>query len=358
VAVLTAAGSRSLASFAAGLSTKFGEDRIANGPPPVIVPTGSHYLDWALRVGGWQLGRVYEVYGPKDAGKTTLTIASMIQHSLMFPDRGVAYINMEQTFETRRARAMGLDCSKEAQAAGRWIPMLPEHSEHVSDMAREVVGSGYVSIVVIDSIGAMESDKTLNKTAEKAADAVGRNAKIITQMGKALATLARINQCTVLLVNQPRAAVGSPMGGDVSAGPKHMQHATTSKIEMRGLGGEDDLRKLTLPGDYEPQVVSSKTRIRVPRLKNALPGRIAECYVNRIGTDQYGPAGIDCADELITLALREKIVTVGGSYYTLPDGHKIQGRIAFAQHLRAHPEACELIRKAIPFESPIDPLED
>jgi recombination protein RecA len=337
---------------------KYGTERVTNGPPPVIVPTGSAALDWALRVGGWQLGRVYEVYGIKDSGKTTLAIASMIEHAAMFPDRGVAYINMENTFDPRRATAMGLDCSDAAIAAGRWFPMLPEHSEHVSDMARDLVASGLISVVVVDSIGAMESDKTLAKEAAKAADAVGRNAKIITQMGKALSTLARTKQCTVLLINQPRANIGSMMAGDVSAGPKHMQHATTGKVEMRGLGGEDNVRMLKLPGEPDPLMVSIKSRMKVSRLKNGMPGRVAESYVNRVGTDEYGPPGIDTADEYITLALREKIVTAGGSHYTLPDGHKLNGRIAFARYLRENPDAIKVIREALTFDTPADPLED
>jgi len=356
VAVLS--GSRALAAHAAAMRSKYGEQRISNGLPPVIVPTGSAATDWALRVGGWQLGRVYEIYGPKDSGKSSLAIASMVQHLEMFPDRGVCYINMENTFDPDRAAEMGLDCSGEAISAGRWCPMLPEHSEHVSDMARDMVTSGVISCVVVDSIGAMESDKVLGKEAAKAADAVGRNAKIITQMNKALATFARLNNCTVLLINQPRAAIGSMMSGDVSAGPKHMQHATTAKIDMYGLGGDENVRKLKLPGEQDALVVSAKTRIRVSRMKNGLPGRVVESYVNRVTTAEYGPAGIDIADEYITLAVRANLVKQGGAWYTMPDGHRVNGRIAFARYIRENPDARKVLREALTFEAPADPLED
>jgi len=180
----------------------------------------------------------------------------------------------------------------------------------------------------------------------------------IAQMNKALATLARLNNCTVLLINQPRAAVGSMMSGDVSAGPKHMQHATTAKIDMYGLGGDDKVRKLKLPGETEPLVVSAKTRIRVPRMKNGLPGRVVESYVNRITTAEYGPAGIDIADEYITLAVRANLVKQGGAWYTMPDGHRVNGRIAFARYIREHPDARKVLREALTFDAPIDPLED
>lgn len=347
-----------LAAHAASMSKKYGKDRLTNVRPPVYVPTGSLYLDWALRAGGWRLGRLYEIAGPKDAGKTTLVIASMIEFARMFPERGVCYLDMEATFEDDRATGMGLDCSDEALESGRWAHMYPEHSEHVSDMAYDYVKSGLYSVVVVDSIGAMESDKTLQKSAEKAADAMGRNAKIITQMNKRLGTLARKHDCTVLLVNQLRANLSSVMSGDISAGPKHLQHVTTSRISLSALGSAEDLRSLKLPGEESDLVVSGKTRARVPRLKSGLPGRTAEFFVNRIGTSEYGAPGIDTADEHLTLGVKHKSVKVGGSFYTLPDGKKVQGRIAAAQYVRDTPEVRKMIRESLLFEDPADVIDD
>lgn len=349
----------SLEAYAASVAATFGEDRVSNGAPAVIVPTSSLYLDWALRVGGFMLGRVYEVFGAKDAGKSSLAIGAMAEHQRMFPDRGVGYVNMENTFDPGRASRMGLDCSPAAKRAGRWFPMLPEHSEHVSDMARKLVGDGYCSIVVVDSIGAMESDRVLGKSAEKAADTVGRNAKIVTQMGKDLSRLARVNQVTVLLVNQPRAPIGSSMPGapDVSAGPKFIQHATTSKIHMIALGGEENVRSLKLPGEEDALRVSIRTRMKVPRLKNGLPGRTAEAYVNLVATEEYGPPGFDRGDEYITLGSRHGSVKIGGAWYTFPDGHRVNGRIAAAHYVRGNPDVQKEIRASLCFEEPVDELE-
>jgi RecA/RadA recombinase len=355
--VRTPAGSRSLAAYAAKVARKYGEENVSNGKPPVICSTGSIWLDWALRVGGLQVGRVYEILGPKDSAKSTLGISAMIQFRLMFPDRGVGYVNMENTFSPKRARLMGLDCSKAAKAAGIWFPMLPANSEQASDMARDLVGDGFCSIVVVDSVGAMESKRVLDKEAEKAADSVGRNAKIITQMTKDLSSMARINDCTVLLINQPRANIGG-MGAPVSAGPMAMQHSTTAKIEMRGKGGEEDIRKLALPGDHEPQTVSFRTVAKVTRMKNGLAGRVAEPFVNRVASDEYGPPGFDDADSYLSLGMREKAVTLGGSYYTFPDGHRENGRISAATYLRSNPGACKAIRASLTFDDPIDDLED
>jgi recombination protein RecA len=354
------AGLRGLAAFAEAQGNKYGGERVRNRFPPVIVSTGSASLDWALRVGGYMRGQIYEIFGAPNSGKSTLGIAGLIEFLRMYPHLGVGYINMENTFDPDRATAMGLDCSDEARKSGRWHPRIPDHSEHVSDMALDLITSGFISCVVIDSIGAMESAKVLNmaKGADKAADMVGRNAKIITQMTKALATTARNNQCTVLLVNQPRANIGG-FGGDISAGPKIIQHASTVKLSMSALGEEEDIRKLKLPGEAEPQIVSSRMRVRVPRMKNGLAGRVAEFYVNRITTGPYGPAGIDRADELISVGVREKVIAQGGGWYTLPDGKtKYQGRDKLAAAIRSDEGLQRLIRASIQFDTPTDMLTE
>lgn len=347
--------SQALAAFALKQAKKHGEDRTDNSKPAVIVPTGSIAIDWALRVGGLQRGRLYEFLGPKDAGKTTCGISCMIQHRLAFPDYGVGYVNLEKTFSEERATAMGLECSKEHVKAGLWHPRKAHSAEEASDMARDLASSGMVSIVVIDSIGAMESDRVLEKEAEKAADNVGRTAKIITQMSKALAKYADDHDCTIILVNQPRANIGG-MGADVSAGPKAMQHATTAKLEFRPKMGAEDLRTLDL-GDPDPTRVSHKVVVKCTRMKNGIEGRVVEPYVNRIATRPYGPPGWDDADSYLTIGARQKIITIGGAYYTFPDGAKINGRIAAATYLRKNPDACRAVRAQITFDTPIDPMD-
>jgi recombination protein RecA len=352
------AGSRQLAASAAKLRLKYGQERTREPRSHIVVSSGSIALDWALRVGGYEQGSLYEITGPPGAGKSTAAIATMIEHLSAFPDRGVAYIDLERTFDEARATAMGLDCSLEAEDAGRWMHMLADSSEHVSDMARDLIVTGLFSLVVVDSVGAMESDKTLGKTAEKAADAVGRNAKIITQMNKALVFLAAKHKCTVILVNQPRAAVGSMSPVDVSAGPKHMQHATTGKLEMRALGTAENVRELRLPGETDDLQVSIKTRIRVPRLKNGLPGRVAEVFLNRVGTPEFGPPGFDLPDEAMSLGTRLKVIKLGGTYYTMPDGQRVNGKAAALAYLREHPDVVQMVRKAILFDAPTDPDDE
>jgi recombination protein RecA len=350
------ARSNGLAAFAAKMAAKYGEEKVSNDPPPVIVPTGILSLDWALRVGGWQLGRIYELVGPKDSAKSLTAILGMREHRAMFPDRGVAYVNIEKTFENRWAMLNGLDCSDEARAAGTWLPLQASTSEQASDMARDAISSGLYSCLVIDSVGAMESARVMEKTAEKGADDSRRNSSIITKLTKALAGFGHEFGCTVLLVNQPRANQ-TGFGGDISAGPKAMQHSTTAQLKMGPSGEEGSIRLGTYFGNQE--IVGRRFRASIPRMKNGTPGRQAEFFVMNRATDKFGPAGLDMTDDVVSVGIRlGAIQQGGGGQYTLPDGRKCKGKPAVGDLLRKDPDALKAIRAALTFDDPIDTLED
>jgi hypothetical protein len=115
---------------------------------------------------------------------------------------------------------------------------------------------------------------------------------------------------------------------------------------------------LRLPGELEDLKVSIKTRINIPRLKNGLPGRVAEVYVNRVGTDEYGPPGFDVADEALSLGARLKVIKLGGSYYTFPDEKRFNGKAAALAYLRENPAVVKMVRDAVLFDKPADYIED
>jgi len=173
-------------------------------------------------------------------------------------------------------------------------------------------------------------------------------------MTKALASEARRNHCTVLLVNQPRANM-SGFGGDISAGPKAMQHSTTAQIKMSGLNGEKDVRTAEYFG--EPERVGARVRASIPRMKNGAPGRKADWFIMNRATEAFGPAGVDLADDVLSLGTRLSVIEQGGGgYYTLPGGNRIKGRQAVGIFLREHPEVMEAIRRAFQFDKPVTDL--
>jgi recombination protein RecA len=300
-------------------------DRVAARPAgdPVVVSTGSLTIDHALREGGWRQGRIHEIVGPPDSGKSTTVICSAREQQQAFPHLAVAYVDMEGTFDYDWAEGLGLDTSAE-----HWMHLYPDHSEDASDMARDCCGRGLYSCVIVDSIGGMESKKALAKDAEDPLP--GQNAQVITRMVKHLASLARQNSVTVLLVNQYRSQIGS-MGADVSAGPKAMQHATTTKI-MMGRGPEAP-RKLKFGGAEE--VVAVQVKARVVRSKLVPPGRVAEFWINNRPTEQYGPPGIYTVDEYARIGISTGVIEQHGAWYRFPGGTQVQGQDNVALALAA-----------------------
>jgi recombination protein RecA len=322
--------------FRAGLARTYG-DRVAPAEQVIAqVSTGSLTLDWALREGGWRESRIHEIVGPPDSAKTTLVICSMAAALRKYPERGVGYVDMEGTFEDDWAEANGLDLSCVEH-------LYADFSEQASDQARSLCRSGLYSMVVVDSIGAMESVKALEKDAVDPLP--GRNAQVITRMCKHLASLSRQHRVTVILVNQLRAQIGS-MGGDVSAGPKEMQHATTTRVQMTG-GRQEPVKMQFYPGE-DAEIVSRQFRGRVTRSKVVPPGRVAEFWVNNRPTDDYGPAGINEVDEYISVGVRlGAIEQDNGGNYTLPGTGKIKGRAGAVRALRGDEKLRRAVREAI-----------
>ena len=236
---------------------------------------------------------------------------------------------------TTGPQANGLDLSK-------FDHLYADDSETASDQVRGFCKSGLYSVVVLDSVGAMESRKALEKDAIDTLP--GRNAQVVTRMCKQLASLTRQHKTTVILVNQLRANIGG-MGGDVSAGPKEMKHATTTRVVMSG--GSQEPIKMAFEEGQPSEIVCLQFKARVTRSKVCPPGRVAEFWVNNRPTDEFGPAGINEIDEYISVGVRLGAVEREGSYYTVPGAKKVQGKAAAVQLLRARPELCQAVRDAI-----------
>jgi recombination protein RecA len=328
-----------LDKFREGLGKTYG-GRLApkrEEPAPYrVLPTGSLTLDWALRLGGWIEGRVHEAVGPPDSAKTTLVINGMARAIAKYPRKGIGYIDMEGTFDDAWAGANGLDLSYVEH-------LYADFSEQASDQARKLCRSGLYSMVVVDSIGAMESKKALEKDAIDTLP--GRNAQVVTRMCKHLASLTREHGTTVILVNQLRANIGG-MGGDISAGPKEMQHATTTRVQMTG-GRQEPVKMQFFPGE-DAEIVSRQFRAKVTRSKAIPPGRVGEFWVNNRLTPEYGPPGINMIDEYISVGIRLGVIDQGGGgMYELPGGVKAKGRGKVIELLRGHAELRAAVRENI-----------
>lgn len=329
-----------MARFREKLEKQYGEGRVIRhdvAEQYEIVSTGSLTLDYALRTGGWVVGRLYEIVGPPGVGKSTLTMNSLANHQRAYPDKAVGYIDMEQTFDPAWARANGVDLHPD-----RFLHLYPDHSEHVSDMLRVGLNEGLLSAVAIDSIGGMESKVAFDKAADESA--MGKGAQVITRMIKHAATLGRANKATILLVNQLRANL-SYGGGDQSAGPKILGYATTAKVTLSRTG--EKVKTAKIAGQDEEY--ARQVRARVVRNKVAPQGRTATFWiVNQIMEEKgFSELGIDRADEAKELGLITGVIGQrAGGWYTLPDGTELRGKDKeLPEYLRQHPEVVDQIRE-------------
>lgn len=339
---LKGASLRAFEKFDADMAKKFGSgvfDTPANDEIEdyEVLSTGSLVLDVKLGTGGWVLGRVNEVWGPEGAGKTTLCVHGMIEGLRKFLNKRVAYINVERRADKKFMKGHGLDLT-------RTTFVNPETAEEVSDAMRMLCKSGLYSVVVLDSIGALISKMEQEKEADEST--VGQVPKIVTRMLKQCAGICDANGTIMLIINQQRALIGgAPKGPTTTTGGGFaLKHGTTTKLAVK-RGAQGDTTVLKAKVDGEEVAVGHYLAVKIERNSVALPGKTATFAIIYHETEQFGPMGIDNADEAITIGKMFGIIT-GGTWSTNTlTGEKFNGRPALLAELREHPEQVAAIRE-------------
>ena len=328
------AANRALTAFLDKMGKVYGTGKFILNPPVVpykVISTGVMDLDIKLRVGGWIVGRIHEVWGMEGAGKTLLALLSIVEAQKAQPDRVCGFIDMEHRFDEPWAILQGVDLS-------RLVKVPTDDAESVADMVKDMCRSGLFSLIVVDSVGAMISKKEIEKDAEQ--DTVGLQAKLVTRMVKIAAPSADATDTTVLLINQVRANVGGYGAATTTGGGFALRHCTTTKVKA----SRTEPIKMRIGGEEVP--VGYKHAFKVERNSVAPAGRTAETVVFNLPTEKYGPVGIDKADEAATVGIASDVILQqGGGYYVLtPTGERVRGRDAVLEALRADPDLVAAIR--------------
>jgi len=329
----------SMDGFRNQLTKRYGGRLTQTIQPYEVISTGSMALDVVTRIGGYVRGRTHEIIGPPAAAKTSMSILGAVEHQRA-TDKAVGWIDMEHSFDFDWAQSLGLDVSPE-----RFTHIFPDDSEDVADMIKAMTQSGLYSEVVVDSIGGMESKKAFDKDAGEVT--MGRNAQVITRMVKQVSALAWNNQVTVIFVNQHRANLSGLGMTDIPAGPRALQYNTTMSLKAARASGTAAETTLTVKelGQDKPIPVGYKFMIKVQRSRVASQGRQTDLWLINESTDQYGPIGIDRAEEAASVGIMMEIITRAGSNYTLPTGGTFFGRPKLVTALRAEPAAIAEIRR-------------
>ncbi len=290
-----------------------------------VIPSGSLGLDIALGVGGYPRGRIIEIYGPESSGKTTLTLHAIAEAQ---KNGGIAaFIDAEHAFDRFYAEKLGIDIDN-------LIISQPDNGEQALEIADNLIRSGAIDIVVIDSVAALTPKSEIE--GEMGDSKMGLHARLMSQALRKLTGSISKTNCTVIFINQLREKIGVMFGNpETTTGGNALKFYASVRL---------DIRRSTQIKDTDGSVQGNKTRVKVVKNKVAPPFRLAEFDI------MYG-VGISKIGEIIDLGVEYEIIKKSGSWFSYGDTKLGQGRDAVKALLNDNPELYEeldaKIREAI-----------
>ena len=281
-----------------------------------VIPSGSVALDHALGVGGYPRGRIIEIYGPESSGKTTLAIHAIAEAQ---KQGGIAaMIDAEHAFDRTYAKALGVNLET-------LLISQPDNGEQALEIADNLIRSGAVDIVVIDSVAALTPKAEIE--GEMGDNKVGLQARLMSQaLRKLTANISKTNTCCIF-INQLREKIGVMFDNpETTTGGNALKFYASVRI---------DVRRVTQLKDGE-EALGNRTRVKVVKNKMAPPFKKAEFDI------VYGE-GISKVGEVIDLGVEYNVISKSGSWFSYNDQKLAQGREATKQLLKDNPELCEEI---------------
>ena len=285
-----------------------------------VIKTGSISLNRALGVGGFPKGRVIEVYGPESSGKTTLAIHAIAEAQ---KSGGIAaIIDAEHAFDQFYAQNLGVDIEN-------LLISQPDNGEQALEIADNLIRSGAIDIIVIDSVAALTPKAEIE--GEMGDNQMGLQARLMSKaLRKLTGTISKANTCCIF-INQLREKIGVMFGNpETTTGGNALKFYSSVRVDIRRSSAIKNADK----------VVGNRTRVKIVKNKVAPPFKEAEFDI------MYGE-GISKTGEIIDLGVEMNIINKSGSWYSYGDTKLGQGRDAVKEILGDNPELFEELENKI-----------
>jgi recombination protein RecA len=304
-------------TYGKGVVMKMGEARVMNVD---VIPTGSLGLDIALGIGGFPKGRVVEIYGPESSGKTTIALHAIAQAQR----KGgmAAFIDAEHAFDKLYAEKLGIDTEN-------LLISQPDNGEQALEIADNLIRSGAIDILVIDSVAALVPKAEIE--GEMGDSSMGLQARLMSQALRKLTGSINKTGCVCVFINQLREKIGVMFGNpETTTGGNALKFYASVRLDIRRIGQLKD----------GMDIMGNRVRIKVVKNKVAPPFRQCEFDI------LYGQ-GVSKDGEIVDLASELNIIKKSGSWYSYGETKLGQGRDAVKQLFADNPELAEEIESKI-----------
>lgn len=327
------------------LDKKYGAgSAFMNASRPLQFPrmsSGSLAIDVATG-GGYGLGRIVEIYGEEATGKTSLALHAVKEAQALakdpthpFYNRVAAIIDVEHALDLKYAEALGVDVST-------LLISQPTTGEDALNMARDVISSGFASLVVVDSVAALVPKSEL--TGEIGDSSIGTQARLMSQAMRLMVSAVSDKSSVCIFINQLRSKVGVIFGNpEVTSGGLALKYYASTRLKIQATSVKTK--------DADGNRDSNGIKVTVVKNKLAPPHRVVESRI------QYG-LGIDVIGEVIDLSLGLGLITTRGSWYQYDDTAIGQGKASAAAFLTQNSDILSLLKSKIRIHYGLDSAID